>query len=142
MEVVRAEGAAGDDIEVVWTQADHCQVAFDAAALVAELGIDDAANRLVEIGGSEALERRKRAGPLHVDLAEGGLVDEGDALAHGVVLVADRLEPVGLLERRDVLGLDTFGREPVGPLPAAARAVDTPLSLEDLIERAAAYAAR
>src|SRR5262249_36106941 len=79
--------------------------------------------------------------PHDLDFAEGGLVDEGDALAHGAMLGADMVEPVGLVEGWLVLRLDTRRREPVGPLPAAARTVYGAFCREDLIEWAASHPA-
>src|SRR5262249_39966219 len=53
--IVRTEGAAGDNVVLIVIEARQGEVAFDAAALVAKLGVDDAADRLVDIGRGELL---------------------------------------------------------------------------------------
>src|SRR5262245_24564554 len=63
VQIVRAEGAAGDDVVLVVIQARQREVAFDAAALVAKLGVDDTSDRFVDIGRGESLQRGRNARP-------------------------------------------------------------------------------
>ena len=60
-EVVVAEGRAGDDEEALRGQAGDGEVALDAAAPVEHLGVDDRADRAVDVVRAEALEERERA---------------------------------------------------------------------------------
>src|SRR5262249_20754399 len=136
------EAAAGDDVEAVLGEARDGEVAFDAAPLVAELGIDDAADRPVHARGSQSVDGGKGAGACELELAEGALVDEGDALAHGAMLGGDGREPVGAMEGGAVHALHSGGCEPVRPLPARLGAMDRAFLLQQVVERAAADAAR
>ncbi len=103
MGIMHGEAAAGDDVEAVGCQPRDGEIAFDPAALVAELGIDDAADRLVHAGGGEPVDGGERAGAAELEFAEGALVDEGDPLAHRPMLGRHRLEPVGPAEGGAVL---------------------------------------
>ena len=69
-------------------EARHRQVALDAAALVAQLRVRDRADRLVHVGHRQPLHSAERAGPGDLELGERRLVDQGDALADGAVLLA------------------------------------------------------
>jgi hypothetical protein len=49
------EGAAGHHVEAVLVEPGEGEVGLDAAALVAELGVDQRAGRLVEVVGGQPL---------------------------------------------------------------------------------------
>ena len=83
----------------------------------------------------------ERPGPRDLELGERALVDEGDALAHGAVLLAHLVEPVGTLEGGLIAPLDAGGREPVGPLPAELRAEHRAPLRQHPVQRAAPPAA-
>src|SRR6185437_1048127 len=87
------------------------------AALVEPLRVDDAAGRDGDVVRREALEHALGVAPLEQELAERGLVEEADALAHGAVLGGRMVEPVlpsvGVFVFRNGSG----GGVPVRPLP-------------------------
>ncbi len=142
MPVANAEAAAGDDIETVVGDAHDRQIGLDAATLVAELRVRGAARRLVEIVGGDALQGGERARAAHLKFRERALIDQRHALADRLVLGADMGEPAGAaFEGGHVLAFDAGGRKPVGAFPAEARAEDSALIGEGLVERRAAAAA-
>ena len=141
--VAHAERAAGDEIEAIVGEPRDRHVGFDAAALVAELRVDDRADRTIEIVDGEPLQQRERARSAHLVFRERAHVDQRDALAHRAMLGADRVERRTALERRRLDRRRARRREPVRPLPAELVAVDgAGLAARRCIERAAARAAR
>ena len=84
-----SEGRAGDDQEALLRQAGDGEVALDAAALVEALGVDHRANRLVDLVGAHVVQELERSRTAHLDLVEGGLVEQTGVLACHQVLVAD-----------------------------------------------------
>ena len=93
-EIVRAEARAGDDVEMVVGETGDGEVAFDAAAGVEQLRVGQAADRLVDVVGGDAVERG--GGVLAGDfvLGEGGLIEQPDGVADQAMFVADGTEPV------------------------------------------------
>ena len=135
--VAHAERAAGDEVEAVVGEPRDRHVGLDAAALVAELRVDDGADGPVEVVAGELLQQRQRAGAAHLVLGERAHVDQRDALAHRAMLGADRIERRPALERRRIDGGGSRRREPVRPLPAELVAVDRARGLQRRVERAA-----
>ena len=62
--VAHAEGAAGHHVEAVLVEPGEGEVGFDAAALVAQLRVDERALRLVEVVGGQPLQGGEGAGPV------------------------------------------------------------------------------
>ena len=69
------------------------EVALDAAGRIAQLGVGDRARRPGDAVGAHVLEEDRRARPDHLELGEGGLVEQRGRLATGAVLGADRRRP-------------------------------------------------
>jgi len=140
--VAHAEGAASHHVEAVLVESREGEIGFDAAALVAELGVDQRTLQLVEVAGGQPLQGGEGAGARDLVLGKGTLVDQHGTLAGGAAFGADGAEPVGpCLERGLVDRLAAGGREPVGPFPAEARAEHRVLRREQGIERRAPAAA-
>ena len=78
---MRAEGCPGDDHEAILRQARDREVAFDAAARVEHLGVDDRADRFVDVVGAKGLQEIAGARSLHFDLGEGCLIEERGGFA-------------------------------------------------------------
>ena len=135
--VAHAQRAARDEVEPVGREPRDRDVGLDAAALVAQLRVDDGAGRPIQIVRREVLQQRERAGTAHLVLGERAHVDQGDTLAHRAVLGADRVERRAALERRRVDRRRSRRREPVRPLPAELVAVDGAGGLQRGVQRAA-----
>ena len=111
-------GCPGNHHELVFGQPGDRQVGFDAAPLVAPLGIDDPARRDVDVVGRNPVQHLQGILALDQKLGEARLIEE-----HGIALECLRLgigagepvlPPVGVF----VFGLHASRRVPVGPLPA------------------------
>ena len=132
---------AGDQQEAIRRKPHHRQVAFIAATFIEQAGIDRAADRDIDLGGADAVERRHGIAPLHQQLGEGGLVEQAGSLTHRLHFAAHRLVPVlgaeGIVRHRGF----ARAREPVGPLPAHFRAEAGALGRQPVVERRAAEGA-
>ena len=92
--VGHAVGSAGDDPEVVRTEAHHRQVGPEAALRVEDRGVDHLADRDVALRDAGALDDGERGRSRDVEEAEGRQVDHCPRLAHPEVLgVDDRAPP-------------------------------------------------
>ena len=129
------EGGAGQ-VERLLAKPHHGQLDLDAAALVQEVGQDDAADLLRETVGDQPIEKGRRVGAADLDLGEGGDVHDADTLAHRPHLFADDvmhdISPEGVVidRRRAASG------EPSGPFMPVDLLEDSALGLQALIERA------
>ncbi len=125
------------------------QVGLDAAGLVEQGSVDDAAERPVELVGRQPLQKRKCPRPADVDLGEGRQVEQPGGVAHGQVLRALNGRPVAggpAVARRDALAVALqqrrVGLEPVRRFPAGALEEDGALLLQAALERAETQRAR
>ena len=134
-EVVGREAGAGDDVVGVVRDPGHGEVAFDAAAGVAHLGVDQAARRPGHVVGADPGERSRGVAPFEHELGKRGGVEQGHRLARRPVLGADVVEPVVAAHGVVVAWLRATWCEPVGALPTQLGAETGALGLEALIER-------
>jgi hypothetical protein len=139
--IAHAQCTSGDEVEAVFREPGDRDIGLDAAAFVAKLRVDDGANRPIEIVASEALQQRECVGAAHFEFGERAHVDDGGTLAHGAVLVADRLERRPASERWHVDRPRSGLAEPVGPLPAELVAVDGAEFEQRRVQRTAPRAA-
>jgi hypothetical protein len=68
--VRRTRLAPRDDPKALGTEADDRKVAFDAAALVQHRGVDDLADRFVDVVGGQGLQKSRGAWPAYLELGE------------------------------------------------------------------------
>src|SRR5579862_8054699 len=87
------KGGAGDDAKTILVETRDGEVALDAPAGVAELGIGDHPNRAGHTVGAELLEETRRAAPRDLDLRKRGFIEQPRTLATGPVLGTDRRRP-------------------------------------------------
>ena len=146
-QVVADEGRAGDHPEELRAQARDGQIGLDAAAGIEELGVGGAAHRLVHIGIRHPLQQRQGTRAADLDLAEGGQIEEGHALAGGLVFLADAIEvrrlvpaPLALIGAGAAPRLT--GLEVVDALPAKLLTEDRTQFLQPGVDRADAVRAR
>ena len=118
------------------------EVAFDAAAGIEHLGVDDTARFDIHVVGAQMLQEGERIAALDPDLAEGGHVEQAGRLAHRHVLALLVFKPVLPLPGILVFARLTLVGKPVGPLPARHFAEHRTARLELLMDRRAADAAR
>ena len=126
-EVVETHGPACDHQEALLLQACHRQVALDAAPGREHGGVGDGADGPVHLVGGEALQRLQGARPRHLELGEGGQVEEGHPLPGGHVLGGHDRRPLHGLPAGPHLTRHLQGVEearvrlvPLGPLPSRA----------------------
>ena len=118
-----------------------------AAARREHRGVDDHADRLVDVVGRQALQEGQGAGPPDLDLGEGREVEEPDPLAAGAVLGLHDRRPVArgplVVGQHLVAGQQlAVGLVPLRALPAGAlEEVRAEVGLA-LVERRRAQAAR
>ena len=123
-------------------QAGDRQIAFDAAARVQHLGIDQPPRSDIDIIGADALQETAGIAPLDPDLAEGRHVIKPDILTQGHVLGALVVEPVLRPPGIAVCALLPVLGEPVGALPPRGLAKHRAARLQRLMQRRAADTAR
>ena len=130
-----------DDQEGGFRQAGDRQVRLDAAAGVEPLGVDQPARLDRDIVAANPVQDRFGIPPLDPELAEGGHIEQADALADRHVLVARMAEPVLAPPAVTVFRRNAFRREPVGALPARRFAETRAARLQMLVDRRTADAA-
>ena len=125
VQVVESHGPAGDHQEAVFLQARHRQIALDAAPGREHGGVGDGADGPVHLVGGEALERLQRARPRHLELGEGGQIEEGHPFPSRCMLGGHGRRPLHRLPPRAPVTRDRKGIEqalvrfvPLGALPA------------------------
>jgi len=84
-----AERRAGDDEEALLAEPRNGEVAFDAAALVEALCLNDCADGHVNLVGADVFEELQRAGPAHFEFVERGFIEKTCVLACHQMFVAD-----------------------------------------------------
>ncbi len=148
-QVVRPHAAAGQNPEAVVLQAADGQVGHDAAAAVAERGVDHRTDRAVDAVGGDRLQEAQRPWPADLDLGKGAQVEQPAAGA--------RRQMFGALDARPVTGRPALpmrnlvvklfqqagvGFIPLRHFPAGAGKVDRPLFLQPGMEGSQAQVAR
>ena len=116
-----SERSSGDDKEAVVFQSGNGEVAFDPAALVQALSVDDRPNRLVDIVGAHVVQEFQSAGAADFELVEGCLIKQTSIFAGLDVLVSNSARPVVTRPAFRLMTMRGFlfvGFEPVGAFPA------------------------
>ena len=137
-----AEPAARHEVEEVLAQPGDRDVGLDPGAGVEQLGVDDLADRDVQVGPRDPLHQVERARAGDLELRERALVDHADRRAHRRMLGGDVLEGVAAPERRLLDRVDPLGGEPVGALPPELGAQHRAGTDQCVVERAAPLTAR
>src|SRR5262245_41627973 len=141
--IAQAEARARDHIEKLVVQMNDGHVGFNAAALVAQLGVDGLARRTTQIIGGNSVHRAKGRYPADLVLCKGGLVDECRPLADRLMFTGYSIEPIGIaFEARAVLGCFSGACKPIWAFPAEFGAHDGTLLQQMPMQGAAAQAAR
>jgi len=106
-----------------------------AAAVMADGGVDDLANRdTSRLGHDDAVEHGAGVSTLQEEFAHEGHVEKTDVFAHGPVLGLDeRPVPLALERLADGRRLGTEAGEEVGPLPTSRGVETPPVSDEPLV---------
>ena len=112
------ETGSGHHIETVAVDSRYGQIAFDSAAAVKQLGVDDRADRAIDTVGADPLTGRTGIGTGDHELAKRGLIKDSNPFSGSLVLKGRVAQPVLMVKRVFIFRLYTFGRKPVRSLPA------------------------
>ena len=138
VEVAHRRGAGRDDHEPGLVEAGDGHVRLDPAALVEPRRVHEAPGLDGHVPRADAVQLGLRVAALDEQLPEGGLVEEGHALADRPVLLGGVREPVLAAIGVLVAGLHARRCVPVGPLPARDLAEARAACGEPVVERRAA----
>src|SRR3989442_13970983 len=100
-------GRAGDNIELIQSQSDKGEIAFEAAALVEQPGVNGLADGHVRVVAAEPLQETCGIRSLQDELRETGLVENRDLFPHGPVfggVVGKPVWPAEGVVRQGALG--------------------------------------
>ena len=122
-------------VEAVVRQARAGHLGLDRALAVQEVAEHDPADLARRPVGDHAVEEGLRVRAAHVDLGEGGEVQDAGPFAHRLALCGDAVEGGRAPEALVMALLDAGTGEPHGPLPAEDLLVDRTRLLQALEQR-------
>ena len=141
MEIARGKAGAGDNVELILGKPRDGDVAFDAAAIVEHLRVDDRPHRAIHAVCGDPLQGCLCVRAFEDELGKGGLVEKGRSFARRFMLPAHRCVPVGALEGVDVVGRFIQRCVPIRTFPPKFFPKDSALGFERVVERGAAAGA-